>query len=842
MEKEKKTFIITELVILFAMIMILFAMLVPSNINNRTEQPLSADEVLIKSLNDSAKFDETTYGKPNNVEEAKARMEKNGYLLESIVPHNYNNVIAWDSKTNTYLMFNVQTKRFLNNSNFEGISLSKDVWLFTKTYDATWGFSAYLKSGFDDSQINISAGLHVGDNEIETINYNRASAEVGQSVFIYTNSENTVININAPKDVIYHYGEAKIVNAIAISTSSYHEFGTTKHITLKQGRVVVENNSNVETLSVAGNNAIIAKAESATLPLISRTDDVSVFYVQTTAQNVDSSVITQTKVEITVDEQTGNKTVQTKTTDALGRETETPEVVETDVAPKVKNTVDVDEEGVVVYIIKTAQDLKDFANSELEFGKLAENVTVTTYTTINSKKSLDLNGKSISYAGSVTNTTVLYVNGGDLTITNSKYETEQSNITVTNKGRGIWVLGSGKFTNNNVNISAPTYAIFANTSSVVKINGGDIFGGSAGIYLTNSSEAIINSGNIRATTYGVLALEGAKFTLNDGTVSGQYAVLVQSQIHAEVIIHGGEISGTDYALVSNYEDALINIDGGKVICDGYQGTASTYAIFFKNGVLNIENALVQNKNTNGAPYAIYTNGTTEENVINIKNNAKVICDNGFGVVIYVQGTLNMTGGEVLSNWQCFSNNGSGTVNSVVNMSGGRMISESLGIYNPGVGTLNISGNAYIEGGNTGIEMRAGELNMTGGKIVSKNTEPIEIKANGSGSTINGVALSISQHTTKKNIVINISGGELEGYSALYEANPQHNSNEDLAKVVITITGGKFTATGEESEAIHINDYAVEFNLSQQTAEVETGAVLDGELYVAQAPETDPSND
>lgn len=115
---------------------------------------------------------------------------------------------------------------------------------------------------------------------------------------------------------------------------------------------------------------------------------------------------------------------------------------------------------------------------------------------------------------------------------------------------------------------------------------------------------------------------------------------------------------------------------------------------------------------------------------------------------------------------------------------------SLGIYHPQDGTLVINGGKII--GATGVEIRAGDLKMTGGTITGTGV-PSSVLANGNGSTTDGVALAISQHTSKKPINVLIEDGYLQGFSAVYESNPEKNSAEDLEKVNISITGGTFEA-------------------------------------------------
>ena len=93
----------------------------------------------------------------------------------------------------------------------------------------------------------------------------------------------------------------------------------------------------------------------------------------------------------------------------------------------------------------------------------------------------------------------------------------------------------------------------------------------------------------------------------------------------------------------------------------------------------------------------------------------------------------------------------------------------------------------ISGGDTGIELRSGTINVSGGTIVSKASSFSEI-ANGSGTTIKGAALAISQHTTNKDIVVNISGGTFTGYYALFEKDMQDAQSDNIN---MNVTGGEF---------------------------------------------------
>ena len=92
----------------------------------------------------------------------------------------------------------------------------------------------------------------------------------------------------------------------------------------------------------------------------------------------------------------------------------------------------------------------------------------------------------------------------------------------------------------------------------------------------------------------------------------------------------------------------------------------------------------------------------------------------------------------------------------------------------------------ISGVEFGVEMRAGNLNITGGSI-NAPLDKFEVKPNGNGSTSIGVAVAVVPHTTGKNVTVNISGGTLTGKRALNEAKVETNSGA----VSMSVSGGNF---------------------------------------------------
>ena len=150
----------------------------------------------------------------------------------------------------------------------------------------------------------------------------------------------------------------------------------------------------------------------------------------------------------------------------------------------------------------------------------------------------------------------------------------------------------------------------------------------------------------------------------------------------------------------------------------------------------------------------------------------------------------------------------------ITINGGTMTAEeSTGIYHPQTGTLNINGGS-ITGGVTGIEIRSGELNMTGG-VVTGLGNPTKVEPNGNGTTSSGAGIAIAQHTTKLPIALNVTGGTVKGFSAIYENNPQSNEKDALDKIKLNIAGGTYNAINGGTAVIHSEDF--------------DGFILDGEF-------------
>ena len=283
---------------------------------------------------------------------------------------------------------------------------------------------------------------------------------------------------------------------------------------------------------------------------------------------------------------------------------------------------------------------------------------------------------------------------------------------------------------------------------------------------------------------------------------------------------------------SDVKDAITaaNKNAGSVLKLNQNSTSTTYTAISKSWTLDLNG---HTYTYTGASYPFYISGSSKSFTLKDSSrsgngklvvdekakaaiattsnatNCKIVIDKGVtiqGNTILIEGTYNtldVSGTIATGNKNiAIQTNGSSTKNSTITLhDGAEVTSGSCAIYHPGTGTLNVE-KATVTGGEefTGIEMRAGTLNVyEGAEITGGKGEP-DSHANDNGTTTNNAAIAVAQHNTGEAININIKGGTFTGGAAFYESNPQ--GNEDISKVTIQIEGGTFTATGLNADSVY----------------------------------------
>ena len=258
----------------------------------------------------------------------------------------------------------------------------------------------------------------------------------------------------------------------------------------------------------------------------------------------------------------------------------------------------------------------------------------------------------------------------------------------------------------------------------------------------------------------------------------EYATLAKAVEAAE--------SGATITLLSDVT-ASTTIPAGKTITlDLNSKTLKAQTqVFDVYGNLTIKNGKVEVTDDAEAA-AIWLNQTAK---LTIESDAIVsVPTSNFAIAFYsdcttaeltVKGTLK--GGNGLTVNGNIANPGN-----KVTVDGATIESNGHGIYQAGVSDIVVK-SAYITG-STAIEVRAGSMTIESGTFTATATE-YKCDPNGNGTTTEGAALAIAQHTTKKDISVTINGGTFKGIKALNESNPQNN--DPAPQVTLNVANGTF---------------------------------------------------
>ena len=247
----------------------------------------------------------------------------------------------------------------------------------------------------------------------------------------------------------------------------------------------------------------------------------------------------------------------------------------------------------------------------------------------------------------------------------------------------------------------------------------------------------LNKHNIIFTGYSVFRVKGANFHVTgEGTIFEN-----QKNGFAPIIAGGSKEDIANYTTITIDKDVILKGDYAGIFVDTDNGGKDSY---------------------NNYGLIINMNGSID---------LTAITDGVSAYGIYVQGLNKVTTGNVMQ----------------INLDGARIKTGEEAIYAAGYAKWNLK-DCTFTAENAAIELRAGEMTIDGGNYTATATE-FKCEANGNGSTTQGAALAIAQHTTKKDITVNIKDGTFVGVKALNESNPQENNPSP--QVNLSISNGKF---------------------------------------------------
>ena len=165
-------------------------------------------------------------------------------------------------------------------------------------------------------------------------------------------------------------------------------------------------------------------------------------------------------------------------------------------------------------------------------------------------------------------------------------------------------------------------------------------------------------------------------------------------------------------------------------------------------------------------------------------------------------TLTISGGDITGYTFALSGNGDGSYEGTnITVKDGAKLTATIGagIYQPQVGILNIEGKGTSVTGSSGIEIRAGELNVKDAAITA-TAEKFSVIANGGGTTTDGAAIVVAQHSQRAEkwlpISVNLESGTYKGIKAVYQADVLQNGDEAVKEIEMSLIGGEYNGEVE----------------------------------------------
>lgn len=269
---------------------------------------------------------------------------------------------------------------------------------------------------------------------------------------------------------------------------------------------------------------------------------------------------------------------------------------------------------------------------------------------------------------------------------------------------------------------------------------------------------------------------------------------------------GNDISiklGSDITLIEN-----TRLENGKNITIDFNGHTLSVGENVKLGFLLVKGTLtLTGKGTLiGSNYGVelYNKGTGyEDAILNVGTDVTVKGNVGIGIMegnnydsknitVNVSGKVEGNDFGVYIGGNIKNTDGNSNINiyDTANISAS---SEGVGAYLAGYGSTSIYGGTVT--GGTAIEIRSGNLTVQNGSLNATGT--YNVQANNTGSSTAGIALAISQHTTKLPINVTVNGGTFSGAKSFVETNVQNGDNTE--NITMNITNGTFN--GEVSSDI-----------------------------------------
>ena len=257
-------FTIVELVVVVAVISILSAIVIPTFIELINKTKLKANKSFVKSLNEVLAVKTTGNNKNLLVETAVKYISESEIDENKLVEDEEDLDILYDENQGQFVL--LEKSRNTNKSYFTGTNFSnysnaseRDFWKFYNKNSLKNGerYAIFIVGNDKIAEIEVyRTDFNAGTNSnISRVSYFGDTQNTGEEIIKITTNGGTLF-VDGENDAIEHYGIAENIEIKAVAQNSYYENGEANIITISKGHLVLNKNSNVDTVFLSQKDAV----------------------------------------------------------------------------------------------------------------------------------------------------------------------------------------------------------------------------------------------------------------------------------------------------------------------------------------------------------------------------------------------------------------------------------------------------------------------------------------------------------------------------------------------------------------------------------------------------------
>lgn len=259
------------------------------------------------------------------------------------------------------------------------------------------------------------------------------------------------------------------------------------------------------------------------------------------------------------------------------------------------------------------------------------------------------------------------------------------------------------------------------------------------------------------------------------------------------LINDVDLTTDDELEVGKGQDIVLDMNGHSI-----KGANADYKNICVSGKLTLKDS---KENSTGKIYAEtpYQYGVYDKPLVEVINDGQFVMESGhinsvpagnhqFVIGAYYNSKIIINGGTIESGWYAINGSNDGDQNTTITINGGTLVStSSYAISHPQSGTLTINSGAVVYGAGGAIDMKRGNLVVTGGIMTSKGIGDTGNWGEGTGDP-DKAALNFC--APYGNVTATIKGGTItaEGDAVLIDAQPTEGKTVTLA-----IEGGTYSS-------------------------------------------------